>query len=73
MKPALFNTQTKERYVYRILIKETGEYCKNSNNEPCECGTEGWAEVLLDSCRIKHPSKTLILVREKYNVKSKPS
>ena len=65
----VFNaTQTKERYVYRIKITETGEYCKNDSNEPCECGTKGWAEVLMRNCEMKYPDKKLLLVREKYNV-----
>ena len=69
----VFNTPIKERYVYRIKIEETGEYCKNQNNEPCECGTRGWADVLFDNCQMKYPGKSLVLVREKQNVKSKPS
>ena len=64
----VFNTKPKERYVYRILDEDTGEYCKNDNNEPCECTTKGWAKVLFDSCVIKYPNKKLVLVREKYNV-----
>ena len=50
-------------------IEETGEYCTNDNNEPCECGTRGWADVLFSNCRLKYPGKSLILVKEKYNVK----
>ena len=73
MTVPIYNAKNKEKYVYRIKIKETGEYCKNQNNEPCECGTMGWAEVLFDNCLLKYPGKTLILVREKYNVKSESS
>ena len=69
----VFNTQKKERYVYRIKIEETGEYCKNDNNEPCECGTRGWADILFSNCALKHPDKSLVIVREKYGVKSKSS
>ena len=69
MTVPVFNTPIKERYIYRIKIQETGEYCKNGNNEPCECGTKGWAEVLMSSCRLQYPGKTLVLVKEKYNVK----
>ena len=65
----VFNTRIKERYVYRIKIKDTGEYCINDNNEPCECGTRGWADVLFSNCLLKYPGKDLILVKEKYNVK----
>ena len=68
MTAAVYNAQKKDRYIYRIKIKETGEYCKNANNEPCECGTLGWAEVLLSSCKLQYPGKTIILVKEKYNV-----
>ena len=67
----VFNTEKKERYVYRIKIEETGEYCVNSNNEPCECATRGWADLLFDECQRKHAGKPLVLVREKYDVKSK--
>ena len=56
--------------VYRIKIEETGEYCKNKNNEPIECGTAGWAEVLMVNCKMQYPDKKLILVREKQNVES---
>ena len=65
----VFNTTIKEKFIYRIIIKETGEYCTNNNNEPCECGTKGWAEVLMSNCKMKYPDKTLMLVKEKYNVK----
>ena len=65
----VFNTVIKEKFIYRIKIKETGEYCTNNNNEPCECGTKGWAEVLMSNCKMKYPDKTLMLVKEKYNVK----
>ncbi len=68
MTARIFNVHKKERYVYRIKIKETDEYCKNKNNEPCECGTLGWAEVLLSSCKLQYPGKTLILVKELYHV-----
>lgn len=61
--------KVREVFLYRIKIKETGEYCKNQNNEPCECGTLKWAEVLMDSCKISNPNKKLILVKEKYYVK----
>ena len=71
MTAPVFNVKKKEVYVYRIIIEETGEYCKNQNNEPCECATLGWAEVLFDNCAIKYPNKSLVLVKEKYNVKSK--
>ena len=73
MTAYVFNVSKKERYVYRIKIEETGEYCTNQNNEPCECGTRGWAEVLFDNCLLKYPGKSLVLVREKYNVKSRSS
>ena len=73
MTAQIFNVKQKERYVYRIKIEETGEYCKNENNEPCECGTRGWADVLFDNCRLKYPGKSLLIVREKYIVKSMPS
>ena len=69
MKNIIFNTVIKERYVYRIKFKETGEYVKNQNNEPCECGTKGWAEILFSSCALKYPHEKLILVKEKYSVK----
>ena len=62
------NVFKKDLYVYRIKDKETGEYCKNYNNEPCECGTKAWAEILLASCKTKNPEKKLMLVREKLNV-----
>ncbi len=65
----VFNTRIKERYVYRIKIEETGEYCLNSNNEPCECGTRGWADILFDNCQLKYPKNSLVIVREKYIVK----
>ena len=65
----VFNTQKKDSYVYRIKIEETGEYCKNQNNEPCECGTRGWADVLFDNCKLKYPNKSLVLVREPRDVK----
>ena len=65
----VFNSTSKERYIYRIKIKETGEYCMNHNNEPCECGTKGWADVLMSNCKMKYPGKTLILVKEIYHVK----
>ena len=65
----VFNSTSKERYIYRIKIKETGEYCMNHNNEPCECGTKGWADVLMSNCKMKYPGRTLILVKEAYNVK----
>lgn len=65
----VFNTVIKEKFIYRIKIKETGEYCTNNNNEPCECGTKGWADVLISNCKMKYPDKTLVLVKEKYNVK----
>ena len=65
----VFNASLKERYVYRIKIKETGEYCVNHNNEPCECGTKGWADVLMSNCKMKHPNKTLLLVKELVHVK----
>ena len=68
MKTPVFNAPIRERYVYRIKIEETGEYVRNSNNEICECGTLGWANVLLSSSASKHPNKKLILVREKYIV-----
>ena len=71
MKTVIFNTQAKELYVYRIKIKETGEYCTNHNNEPCECGTKGWADILFSSCKLKYPGQSLELVRERYDVKSK--
>lgn len=73
MTAQVFNTKQKERYVYRIKIEETGEYCTNHNNEPCECGTRGWAEVLFDNCALKYPNNNLVLVREKYIVESKSS
>ena len=69
----VFNTQIKEKFIYRIKIEETGEYCTNRNNEPCECGTKGWADVLYDNCRLKYPGKSLVIVKEKYSVKSKSS
>ena len=65
----VFKVNQKDRYVYRIKIEETGEYCKNENNEPCECGTKGWAEVLMSNCKMKYPDKNLVLVKEKYYVK----
>ena len=68
MKPFVY-VIPKERFVYRIKIEETGEYCKNGNNEPCECGTLGWANILMDNCKMKYPNKTLVLIKEKYNVK----
>jgi hypothetical protein len=67
----VFNVTIKERYVYRIIIEETGEYCINNNNEPCECATRGWADILFDDCQRKYPGKSLVLVREKYIVKNK--
>ena len=73
MTQNIFNVIKKERYVYRIKIEETGEYCTNQNNEPCECGTRGWAEILFDNCVLKYPDKSLVLVREKYDVKSQSS
>ena len=69
MTVQVFNVTKKERFVYRIKIEETGEYCKNDNNEPCECGTRGWAEILFDNCVMKYPNKKLVLVKEKYHVK----
>ena len=69
MTVPVFNAPKKERYVYRIRIEETGEYCTNHNNEPCECGTKGWADVLMSNCKMKYPNNTLILVKEKYHVK----
>ena len=69
MKPFIYNVKTKEKLIYRIKIQETGEYCTNQNNEPCECGTLGWAEVLMVNCQSQHPGKKLILVQEKYDVK----
>ena len=68
-----FKAIKKERLVYRIIIEETGEYCTNANNEPCECSTKGWAEILFDSAKLKYPNKSLVLVREKYDVKSQSS
>jgi hypothetical protein len=59
----------REVYVYRIKIKETGEYCKNKNNEPCECATLDWAELLLNNCKMHYPEKNLELIKEKYYVK----
>ena len=69
MTVPVFNVEKKERYVYRIKFEETKEYCKNFNNEPCECGTIGWAEVLLSNCKLQHPGKALVIVKEKYYVK----
>lgn len=66
-----FNLSNKKRevFVYRIKIKETGEYCKNENNEPCECGTLNWAKILMSNCKTAYPGKELILEKEKYYVK----
>tara|TARA_B100000674_G_scaffold284181_1_gene235112 strand:+ start:389 stop:604 length:216 start_codon:yes stop_codon:yes gene_type:complete len=64
-----FNVKKKDHYIYRIKIEETGEYCKNKNNEPCECSTLGWAEILMSNCKMQYPDKKLVLVQEKYNVK----
>ena len=69
MKPFVYNVSPKEKWIYRIKIQETGEYCRNQNNEPCECGTLGWAEILMSNCKMQHPGKKLILVQEKYDVK----
>ena len=69
MKPFVYNVPIKEKFIYRIKVEETGEYCKNQNNEPCECGTLSWAEILMSNCKSQYPDKKLILVREKYNVK----
>ena len=69
MTVSVFNVQRKEIYLYRIKDEESGEYCKNHNNETCECGTKEWAEVLFSNCKSKHPDKKLIIVREKYDVK----
>jgi hypothetical protein len=69
MKPFVYNVSVREKFVYRIKVEETGEYCKNQNNEPCECGTLGWAEILMSNCKMQHPNKKLVLVKEKYNVK----
>ncbi len=69
MTAPVFNTPIRERYVYRIKFEQSGEYVKNSNNEPCECGTIGWAEVLLSNCTSKYPNTKLILVKERYIVK----
>ena len=69
MTVPVFNVSRKEVYLYRIKDKNTGEYCLNHNNEPCECGTKEWANVLYDSLKIKNPNKDLIIVREKYIVK----
>tara|TARA_Y100001970_G_C14071008_1_gene769432 strand:+ start:718 stop:930 length:213 start_codon:yes stop_codon:yes gene_type:complete len=64
-----FNMRIKERTIYRIKNQETGEYCKNSNDEPYECGTEGWAKVMFDICALKYRNSNLKIVKEKYNVK----
>jgi hypothetical protein len=69
VKSFIYNTPHKQKFVYRIKIEETGEYCKNQNNEPCECGTLGWAEVLMANCKMQYPDKKLVLVKEKYSVK----
>ena len=69
MTALVFNQQKKDHFIYRIKIEETGEYCKNKNNEPCECSTIGWAEILMHNCKMQYPGKKLILVHEKYNVK----
>tara|TARA_B100000674_G_scaffold383509_1_gene326661 strand:+ start:568 stop:780 length:213 start_codon:yes stop_codon:yes gene_type:complete len=69
MKPFVYNVLPKEKWIYRIKVEETGEYCRNQNNEPCECGTLGWAEILMSNCKMQYPDKKLVLVKEKYNVK----
>ena len=73
VKAFTYNAPVKERYVYRIKFEETGEYVKNGNNEPCECGTKGWAEILFSSCSSKYPNKKLVLVKERYIVERQQS
>ena len=64
----VFNVLKKDIYVYRIKDINSGEYFKNYNNEPCECGTKAWAKILLDSCKLKNPNNILVIVKEKLNV-----
>ena len=69
MTVPVFNVKKKDVYLYRIKNEETGEYCLNHNNEPCECGTKEWAKILYDSLKNKNPGCNLVIVREKYIVK----
>ena len=65
---AVFNVEKKEYTVYRIKIVETGKFCVNENDEPCQAGTKAWAEILMASCKSKYPGKHLEFVKVKQYV-----
>lgn len=64
----VFNVVKKEYIVYQIKIVETGKFCVNENNEPCQAGTKAWADVLMANCKSKYPDKHLEFVKVKQYV-----